>query len=192
MIRHLRTLTFAAGFVAAAIVTGTAAQIPAGSLGGYKDLETWTRDVGDVPDTEHGLGLQLKGATGTVNAAFAAVILRREMRGTLPKLVDVTMSPTYAVDPHRTLDLSLTFVVTGKDKKQTTIYASDRIKAYPPGPYAPGTKAIGASAVLTADEFIRIAQAQSLSATVVGVAVQFRPDQLKAVQTLAQKVGFIR
>jgi hypothetical protein len=186
MTRHLRTLTFAACVVAAAVVS---AQIPAGSLGGYKDLETWTREVGSVPDTEYGLGLQLKGPTGIVNAAFAAVILKREMRGTKPKFVEVTMSPSHTVDPHRTLDLSLVFVLTGKDKKQKTVQISDRIKAYPPGPYAPGTSAYGATAILTAEEFTQIAQAQSLRATVVGVQVQFRPDQLKAVQTLAQKVG---
>ena len=190
MTRHLRTLTFAACVGAAAVVVS--AQIPAGSLGGYQDLETWTREVGSVPDTEFGLGLQLKGPTGIVNTAFAAVILRRELRGTPPKFVSVTMSPSYATNPQKTLDLNLSFVLTGKDKKQTTIDASDRITAYPPGPYAPGTKAIGANSTLTADEFIKIAQAQSLRATVVGVPVQFRPDQLKAVLALAQKAGLVR
>ncbi len=145
-----------------------------------------------MPDTEHGLGLQLNGTIGTVNMAFTAVTLRRELRGTLPKFVVVTMSPSFAVDPNRSLDLTLTFVMTGKDKKQTTIDGSGRITAVPPGPYAPGDKATSARAMLTAAEFIQIAQAHTLRATVVGVPVEFRPEQLKAVQALAQRIGFIR
>jgi hypothetical protein len=189
MTRHFRTVTLAACVVLGAVGS---AQIPSGILGGNKDLETWTRDVGSGPDTEHGLGLQLKGPMGTVNASFTATILRSELRGTLPRYVDVTMSPSFDVDPNRTLTLNLEFVLTDKDKKQTTIVASDRMKAYPPGPYGPGARPVGASATLTPEEFIRIAQAQSLRATVVGMPVQFRPDQLKALLTLARRVGFVK
>jgi hypothetical protein len=165
-------------------------QMPAGMLGGFKDLETWTRDVGVAPDTEYGLGLQLKGATGTINASFAAVKLRSVPKAP-PKEVVVTMSPSFAVDPRQTLPLTLAFTITGKDKKQTTINVSNRMTAFPPGPYAPGDKAVSVQGRLTPTEFGQIAAAEILKTTVLSVQVTIRPDQLKALKALGERAGIV-
>ena len=169
------------------MVKHTGASTP--SLVGWKDLETWTRETGAAPDTEIGLGLVLSGTAGTAMVSFAATKLRSSP-GAPPKDVALTVVPIF--DSTRVRWASLSFVITGKDKKQTTIALSERVTTNPPGPFGPGDSAVNANATMTVKEFAQLADAQSLTATVLGLQVAFRPDQVKAVRAFGERAGLIR
>ena len=159
------------------------------SVVGWKDLETWTRETGAAPDTEIGLGLVLSGADGTAMVSFAVTKLRAAPTAP-PKDVALTVVPGF--DSTRVRWASLSFLVTGKDKKQTTIALSDRVGTYPPGPFGPGDSAVNANATMTVKEFAQLAGAQSLTATVLGLQAAFRPDQVKALRAFGERAGLIR
>ncbi len=151
---------------------------------GFKDLETWTRDVGMAPDTELGIGLHLSGPSGMVQVSFAVTRLRATPN-TPPKDVAVALVPAF--DPGRVRWASLSFLVTNQLKRRTTIDASDRVSTYPPGPFGPGDSPVNAVASLTAEEFGQIADALELKATVLGLQADVRADQLKALKAFADR-----
>jgi hypothetical protein len=165
------------------------AQIPAPPMGSSKDLETWTRDVGDVPDLEHGVGLHLAGDYPLI-VTFAGIKLRRDPRAPASEVI-VQARPAAALDPGRLLSPTLVLMVTGKDKKQTTIDASSRVTTYPPGPFMTTPASVSLRAALTPPEFLSLAGAETARGSMLGLNVTFRPDQLAALRALSDRLGFV-
>jgi hypothetical protein len=157
---------------------------------GWRDLETWSRDTGLAPDTEIGLGLQLTGRDGQVGAAFSVVRLRNTPNAQ-PKEVVMTLVPQY--DPTRVRFTNAWFVATTKDskgvKKEERLDGSGRMVTYPPAPYAPGDGPVSAHVNWTSKEFVAIAEADAVTGNLLNVAFTFRPDQLKAVNAFARRIG---
>jgi hypothetical protein len=167
-------------------------QVTAPPMGTFKDLETWTRDVGDVPDSEVGLGLQLAGPDATLLVTFAGVKLRRDPRAPARDVV-VIAKPGGKLNTGRTLGPSLVFVAIDKEEKQTTVNLTNRVATYPPGPFVPGdTYIVSLQASMTPDEFMHVSHAEALKANMLGVGVAFRPDQLKALAALSDRLGFVK
>ncbi len=164
-------------------------QMTAPPMGTSKDLETWTRDVGEVPDIEHGLGLHLSGDF-TMLVTFAGTRLRRDPRAPVKEIV-VIAKPGAALDPGRVLSPTLMFVATGKDKKPATVNMADRVTTYPPGPFVTTPISLSARAALTPEEFLKLADATDLRANMLGMGVTFRPDQIKALRALGERIGLV-
>ena len=208
MIRHFRTHATAAIlaiFVITLMASGAAhgqrpgrgpSPVPPDKAGpatpsvvGWRDLETWTHDVGTAPDSELGLGLQLSGPEGTVATSFSVVKLRRSPTAE-PKEITVTLIPAF--DPNRVRWSSATFRVTTKDKGRSTIDVSDRVTTYPPGPFGPGDGPVNARVRLTPAQFVQIANADTVTGTLLNVTINFRRDQLNALKTFGERAGIRR
>ena len=159
------------------------------SVVGWRDLETWTHDVGTAPDSELGLGLQLSGPEGTVATSFTVLKLRRTPTAA-PREVTITLIPVF--DPNRVRWTSVTFRVTTKDKGRSTIDLSDRVTTYPPGPFGPGDGPVNAKTRLTPAQFLQIADADAVTGTLLNVTTNFRRDQLNALKAFGEKAGIRR
>ncbi len=204
MARKPRTGAIALAIVTAALTAGLALEVlaraadhqvapppkPTGAstppVVGWKDLETWTHEVGSEPDTEIGLGLVVTGPEGSVSVSFAVTRLRRSP-GAPPADVMLTLIPGF--EPNRVRWSNLSFRVTGRDKKQTTIDGSARLTTYPPGPFGPGDAPVNARARLTPGEFLQLADAQTVSVSALGISAPLRSDQVKALQAFADRAG---
>lgn len=166
-------------------------QMTAPPMGNFKDLDAWTLEVGDVPDIEHSLGLHLEGPDATLLVTFAGIKLRRDPRAPAREVVMIAKGGA-GLNTGRTLSPTLVLVATARDKKQTAINLTDRVSTFPPGPFVPGdTYIVSARAAMTPAEFMMLADAQSVRGTVLNVAVTLRPDQLKALRALGQRIGLI-
>jgi hypothetical protein len=159
------------------------------SVIGWKDLETWTRDVGVGADTELGLGLQLSSPEGTMATSFTVVRSKRSPTA-VPREVTVTLIPVF--EPNRVRWSGATFRVTAKDKRRTTINASSRVTTYPPGPFGPGDGPVNAKVTLTPAEFAQIATADVVTGTLLNVTVNLRRDQLNALGAFGERAGLVR
>ena len=159
------------------------------SLIGWKDLETWTREVAGPSNVEFGLGLQLSGNEGTVSAGFAVARLKESFNAAPTYSVQVTLIPAF--NPNRIRWTTANVVVTGPDKKKTPIDMSGRIVTFPPGPYGAGDGPVNAQVSLTNDEFLQIADAVTATGELLNVPVTFRADQIKALRALGQRAGLI-
>jgi hypothetical protein len=164
-------------------------QITAPPMGASRDLETWARDVGDVPDIEHGVGLHLNGEY-TLLVTFAGVKLRRDPRSPAKEVV-VMAKPAAALDPGRVLTIGMTFNAIGKDKKPFSVDLGGRVASYPPGPFMTAPTSVSLRAAMTPAEFLRLADAQTLRSSMLGLEVTFRQDQVKALRALADKLGLV-
>jgi hypothetical protein len=164
-------------------------QITAPPMGASRDLETWARDVGDVPDIEHGVGLHLNGEY-TLLVTFAGVKLRRDPRAPSKEIV-VMAKPAAALDPGRLLTPGLAFMAVGKDKKPFSVDLSGRVASYPPGPFMTTPTSVSLRATMTPAEFLKLADAQNVRASMLGVDVTLRQDQVKALRALADKLGLV-
>jgi hypothetical protein len=191
---HARAVVVLTTLIAAAVTLPAASsrdQVTAPPMGTFRDLEIWTRDVGDVPDSELGLGLHLAGSDATLLVTFSGVKLRRDPRAPARE-VEVIAKPGAKLNTGRTLNRSLLFVATDKKEQQKTITMTNRVTTYPPGPFVPGdTYVVSLRAGMTPEEFLHISSAETLKANILGVGVAFRPDQLKALKALGDRLGFV-
>ena len=198
MPRNLRTHARAVGFLTALIAAATALpaassrdQVTAPPMGTFRDLETWTRDTGEVPDSELGLGLQLAGPDATLLVTFSGVKLRRDPRAPAKEVV-VIAKPGGKLNTSRTLSPSMIFIAIDKKEQQTTVNLTNRVSSYPPGPFVPGDSyVVSLRASMTPEEFLDITSAETLKGTVMGIGIAFRPDQLKALKALSDRLGFV-
>ena len=159
------------------------------SVIGWKDLDIWTRDVGVESDSEMGVGLQLASSEGTMATAFTVIRPKRSATAT-PKEVIVTLIPAF--EPNRVRWSGATFRATAKDKRATTINASNRVTSYPPGPFGPGDGPVNAKLTLTPAEFAQVATADAVTGTLLNVTLVFRRDQLNALRAFGERAGLVR
>ena len=191
---HARAVVFLTTLIAAAVTLPAASssdQVTAQPVGTFRDLETWTRDTGEVPDSEVGLGLQLAGSDATLLVTFSGVKLRRDPRAPAREVI-IIAKPGGKLNTGRTLSPSMMFVAIDKKEQQTTVNLTNRVSSYPPGPFVPGDSYIvSLRASMTPEEFLHISSAETLNATLMGTAIAFRPDQLKALKALGDRLGFV-
>jgi len=177
------------GLVIVVLAMGAAArmgarQISAGMLSTMKDLDTWTTYHDDSRQTERGLGFVLGGKGGQMRLSFVAMLEGRFPK-TAPTAIRVQASADPMANPNTLRNSTLTFFVDAKTEKPFVLDLSSRLTSDNP---APGAMVLDSIAQITADEFAKVAWAESIRANVFMVDVQFRPDQLRALQKFSDSI----
>jgi hypothetical protein len=161
-----------------------AKQIGAGILSTTRDLETWSTYHDDSRMTEKGLGLILSGSGGTTKLSLSAQLEGR-FPNKPPAMVRVRASADPRTNPNTLRTPALKFFVDAKEEKPWVL---DLSSSMVPDDPAPGSNISDAVAQIKAADFVKLAQAKTIRANVFMVDVQFRPDQLKALQKFADTI----
>jgi hypothetical protein len=176
------------GLVAVTLVVASlpagARQISAGILSNSKDLETWTTYHEDSRETEKGLSLVLRGNGGEMRLSFSARLEGRFPKNPPPR-VRVQASADPRVNPNTQRTPALVFLVDAKGEKPWTL---DLTSSMTPNTPAPGAMIDDGIAQIAAKDFARMAKAKSIRANIFMVDVEFRLDQLRALQTFAGSI----
>ena len=185
----LRLLVAAAAF-AGMLTSSSLAQSLTGLRPSWSDLETWNRRGSDSREAEVGLGLHLSGSGGTMLLSFAATLNSRTPNAPPSELL-ITVGAPFNSNPNTVRSGVLRFAVEIEDlvkktSQRTTIDLSSRLTLDNP---APGAVPETGTARMSIAQFTDLAKARTAVAQVIGVDVAFRPDQLKAVQAFAERIG---
>jgi hypothetical protein len=160
-------------------------QLPAA----WGDLDTWSRYLPASDETELGMGLKTAGRKTTMLIAFSA-----RMKGATPTQpaseVFVHASAGVQANGREVRAKTLKFVLASGTPARTAatpavLDLSSRLGA---DDEAPGANVNFATAKLAPAEFLRIVRSGQPTATVLGVDVTFRPDQLEALRAFAEKI----
>ena len=167
----------------------------------WGDLDTWSRYVPATDETEVGIGLKTAGADTTMLVAFSA-----RMKGASPSQApsEVFVHASAGVNANagnvrnKTLKFVLASAPAGAGGERSVraangpsapvIDVSSRLGA---DNETPGARVNFATATLAPAEFLRIVKSGQPTATVLGVDVAFRPDQLRALRAFANRI-FLR
>lgn len=182
--RHCAYLVTALLGLAALVPPTTSAQMLVGLRSEWGDLETWTHALESSRETELGLGLQLNGSTGTTLVAFMGRLSLRDPK-TPPRDLDVQVGTGKMTNPNLVRRSILTFLADEGTPKARTVDLSSQLRVDNPSPGAIITD--GVSRIDAAD-FVRLASATKLKATVLGFDVTFRQDQITALKSLATRL----
>lgn len=161
-----------------------ARQISAGVLANGKDLDTWTNYFDDSRQTEKGLGLVLGGKGGQVRLTFSAR-LDGKFPTKPPAAVRVESSADPMTNPNTQRTPAFRFLVDAKSKKPWSVDLSEHMTVDNP---APGAMINDQIAMMKADEFSKLAEAKTIHANLFMVDVEFRNDQLRALQDFADHI----
>lgn len=158
----------------------------------WGDLDTWSRYVPATDETEVGLGLKTAGAKTTMLIAFSA-----RMKGQSPSqppgevLVHASAGVSGNARASRTKTLKFVLPHSGVVRTSSqgdtgsVIDLSSRLGA---DDLLPGAQVNLATARIAPAEFLRIARCGRPTATVLGVDVAFRPDQIDAIRAFARQI----
>jgi len=166
-------------------VSATARQISAGILATSKDLDTWTNYYDDSRQTEKGLSLILRGKGGESRLSFSA-----RLEGRFPKnppgevRLQASADPRVNPNTQRTPALEF-FVVDQKEKKPWSIDLTSQLTVDNPAPGAMISDAIGH---MKAADFTRLVKAGTIHANIFMVDVEFRQDQIRALEKYADSI----
>lgn len=173
--------------VATLVLSGlsvSARQISAGILSNSKDLDTWTTYHDDSRETEKGLSLVLRGNGGEMRLSFSA-----RLEGRFPKNgpagVRVQASADPRINPNTQRTPALVFLMDAKGEKPWTL---DLTSSMTPNTPAPGAMIDDAIAKIVSKDFTQMAKSKSIRANIFMVDVEFRPDQLRALQKFAESI----
>jgi hypothetical protein len=161
-----------------------AAQQPAGMLASWGDMETWSRHDERADEGEAGLGLQLQGPTGTMLLSFSArfpgkVALRP------PDSVVAQAAVTPSANPNVLRTPTLVFLLNVKTPQAATMDVSQRMSVDAPGP---GQVVSNGRASISPEEYLRLVGATTLHAKILGLDVEFRRDQLRAMRDFGERI----
>lgn len=176
-------------FIAMTVLSANAQQASVNSvLAAWGDLDAWERYDPAKDHTEIGLGLKPVGQSATMPVAFSAYFRGKQ---TSPPATEIVIHASAGVRSNANSNRTLKFHLGSQKRpgvasggRSQTIDLSSRLTTEDP---TPGTKVSFAIAKLTAQELSQLADASSLNATVLGVPVTFRPDQLQAIRDFANK-----
>jgi hypothetical protein len=177
------------GVAAAASAQGPMPQeLPAA----WGDLDTWSRYIPATDETEVGLGLKPAGSGSSMLIAFSA-FLKGAAPSQAPAEIFVHVSAgVQGRHKSNTLKFVLKPAANGSSASNghnaPVIDLSSRLGA---DDQSPGARVNFATAKIAAAEFLRIARSGEPAATVLGVDVAFRPDQLRAIRSFANRI-FLR
>jgi len=166
-------------------VSAHARQISAGILATSKDLDTWTNYYDDSRQTEKGLSLILRGNGGESRLSFSA-----RLDGRFPKNAPAQVRLQASADPRinpntqRTPALEF-FVVDAKDKKAWSLDLTSELTVDNPAPGAMVSDAIG---YLHGAELTRLVKAKTIHVNIFMVDVEFRQDQIRALEKFADSI----
>ena len=160
----------------------------------WGDLDTWSRYVPASDETEVGLGLKTAGAKTTMLIAFSA-----RMKGQSPSQppgeVSVHASAGVSGNARDARTKTLKFMLppqsgvvrTGSrgDTGGAVIDLSSRLGS---DDLTPGAQVNVATVRIAPAEFLRIARCGKPTATVLGIDVAFRPDQIDAIRAFARQI----
>ena len=183
-----RTIVIAA---LAACAAGAAADPRAQSVTGvvpkWADLETWARPIAATSEVEHGLGLQFGGTGGMMMLSFSGRISTRTSAP--PTSIGAVVAPPVLANPNVIRKASLTFIADDGTDLRAVIDVSSSLRVDDP---APGAVIRSASVQIPAADFARLTKAKTLKVTVFGSDSLVRIDQIKAMQSLADKLKVSR
>ena len=182
-------LSFGAMLVAAGVaLPARVDQNLTGLQANWKDLETWSRPLDESREVELRLGLQPSGPGGTMSVAFLGRLSTRSPT-TPPTQMQIQIGAGYLANPNVVRSPVLIFVADAGTDKRATIDLSARMVVDDP---SPGGNIQNAVAALRAADFLRLAQAETLSGNIFGFDVMVRADQLKAMKAFAEKLYLVR
>jgi hypothetical protein len=157
----------------------------------WGDLDTWSRYIPATDETEVGLGLKPAGPNAPMLIAFSA-----RLKGAAPSQApgEIFVHASAGVQGrHRsnTLKFMLKPSPNGRQPAASNgnnapvIDLSSRLGA---DDGSPGARVNFATATIASTEFLRIARSGEPTATVLGVDVTFRPDQMRAIRAFASRI----
>jgi hypothetical protein len=186
LIANERVVHGAGGAASTGWQQGRMEELPAA----WGDLDTWSRYIPASDETEVGLGLKPAGPKAPMLIAFSA-----RLKGAAP-----TQAPG-EIFVHASAG------VQGRHRSNTLKFvlkpSSNGGQAAVSGPNAPvidlssrlgtddqspGARVNFATATIASTEFLRIARSGEPTATVLGVDVTFRPDQMRAIRAFASRI----
>ncbi len=186
------------------VLRGEAATSPAGGQqvrgddlpAAWGDLDTWSRYLPSSDETEIGLGLKTAGAKTSMLIAFSA-----RLKGSAPRSApaEVLVHASAGVltnarsERRRTLKFTLpsgSVAAAGQPVRAsltspTIIDLTPRLGS---DGDTPDARVNFATAAVTAADFVKIVRCGQPTATVLGVDVAFRPDQLQALREFANRI----
>ena len=176
------------GLVVATLVLSSfsvsARQISAGVLATSKDLDTWTNYHDDSRQTEKGLSLVLRGNGGEMRLSFSARLEGRFPKNP-PASVRIQASADPRINPNTQRTPALEFLVDAKEKKPWSIDLTSELTVDNPAPGAMVNDAIGQ---IRGGDFTRLVKAKTIRANIFMVDVEFRQDQIVALEKYADSI----
>jgi hypothetical protein len=161
-----------------------AAQQPAGLLASWGDLETWSRYDERRNESEVGLGLQPTGKMGPMLLSFSA-----KFPGKVgikpPDGIVAQVGVTPSINPNVLRTPTLVFLLDAKTPRASTLDVSQRMSVDAPGP---GAVVTNGRATLSPEEFLKLIGATTLHAEILGLQVEIRRDQLRAMRDFAERL----
>jgi hypothetical protein len=162
----------------------------------WGDLDTWSRYVPASDETEIGVGLKTAGAQTSMLVAFSA-----RLKGRTPSqpptevLVHASAGALTNASGARSNTLKFMLPASGAPAPGRTVRTvpvnhavidlSSRLGG---DDQTPGARVNFATAKLAPAEFLRIVKCGQPTATVLGVDVRFRPDQMQAIREFANLI----
>lgn len=156
-------------------------QVLAGMQANWKDLETWSRLDTTARENELGLGLQPVG--GAVIAFLGRLSISAPARP--PSEVSVHVAPAYLTNPNVLRTKTLIFTLGRGRDKPVHIDISGALVA---DDATAGGIIHNAVGPMRASDFLRLTQAEHLTANILGFDVAFAPAQLRAMQEFAKRL----
>lgn len=176
------------GLVVATLVLSSfsvsARQISAGVLATSKDLDTWTNYHDDSRQTEKGVSLVLRGNGGEMRLSFSARLEGRFPKNP-PASVRIQASADPRINPNTQRTPALEFLVDAKEKKPWSIDLTSELTVDNPAPGAMVNDAIGQ---IRGADFTRLVKAKTIRANIFMVDVEFRQDQIVALEKYADSI----
>jgi hypothetical protein len=163
-------------------------QIEAGDLANWADLSTWSIPNRETRQLEVGMGLVLSGPSGAMRLAF---YVNQPMRGTVPEPASVgfRVASSLRMNPNllRTPTLVFTAVVRNEEDEleEVELDLSSAMMVDNPAPGAAITSGVGSMSV---EAFKTLADAEEISANILGAKVEFGDEQREAVTAFRDKL----
>ena len=186
LIRAAALLIIAVAGVLAARPAAIHAQTATGLVANWKDLEAWTHYLDASKENELGLGLHVTGPGGTMLMAFLGRLDTRE-GARPPSDVGVQVAASERVNPNTLRSATLIFVADDGAEHHRMFDLSPTLVDNP----APGAAPNNGVTRLPAKDYMVLASAVTLHATILGFDVDFRADQIRAMRALAARLHLV-
>jgi hypothetical protein len=180
----MRLLTASAWLLLAVLVSGStvrAGQGIAGLQANWKDLETWSRLAEGTRENELGLGLHPQG--GAVVAFLGRLSIANPRQS--PTQIRLHVAPAYMANSTVIRTRVLTFVADATGERPLKLDLSAGLRTDDP---TPGGIVQNGIADMRAADFVRLAEATTLTGNILGFDVVFRPDQIRAMKAFAERL----
>jgi len=164
----------------------TADQGLVGVQANWRDLETWSHLVEGSRENELGLGLQPEG--GAVVAFLGRLSIANPR--TPPSALRVQLAAAYNSNPNVMRVRSLTFLAGFEGSKEGPLKLDLSAKVLTDD-VSPGGIINNGMGTIRAADFVRLSEAKTLTGNVLGFDVVFRPDQIRAMHALAERLYLV-